>query len=67
MLILFLELKLMMTKMKTNRPQLFLVLTALLSIGVDVVFVFGFDVGVVVFGVPLQNETSQWSFSFKVL
>jgi hypothetical protein len=52
--------KLMMTKMKTNRPQLFLVLTAPLSIGVDVVFfVFGFEVGVVVFGVPLQNETSQ--------
>ena len=62
------ELKLMLTIMKTNSPQLFWVLKAPLSIGVDVVFVFGFGVGVVVvLGVPLQNETSQWDFSFKVL
>jgi hypothetical protein len=64
---LFLELELMMTKMKTNRQELFWLLTAPLSIGVDVVFVFGFGVGVVVLGVPLQNETSQWDFLFKVL
>jgi hypothetical protein len=59
----------MINKMKKIRPQLFRVLMAApLSIGVDVVFVFGFEVGVVVvFGVPLQNETSQWDFSFKVL
>jgi hypothetical protein len=59
----------MLTIMKTNRPQLFgVLLMAPLSIGVDVVFVVGFGVGVVVvLGVPLQNETSQWDFSFKVL
>ncbi len=65
MLMLFL---LMINKIKTYRPQVFLVLMAPLSIGVELVFVFGFGVGVVVvLGVPLQNETSQWDFSFKVL
>ena len=67
---LFLKPKLMMTIMKTNRLELFevLLMAAPLSIGVDVEAVFGFEVGVVVvFGVPLQNETSQWDFSFKVL
>jgi hypothetical protein len=67
---LFLKPKLMINKIKTNRPMLFWVLTAPLSIGVDVDAVFGFGVGVgvvVVLGVPLQNETSQWDFSFKVL
>jgi hypothetical protein len=70
MMMLFLELKLMMTIMNTNRLELFevLLIAAPLSIGVNVVFVFGFGVGVVVvLGVPLQNETSQWDFSFKVL
>jgi hypothetical protein len=43
MMMLFLELKLMINKIKTNRPQLFRVLLAApLSIGVDVVFGFGF-------------------------
>jgi hypothetical protein len=42
MLILFMELKLVLTKMKTNRPQLFRVLTLPLSIGVDIFFGVGF-------------------------
>ncbi len=59
----------MINKMKKIRLELSRVLLmAPLSIGVDVDAVFGFGVGFVdLIGVPLQNETSQWSFSFKVL
>jgi hypothetical protein len=58
-----------MKNMQKNRVELIRVLTAALSIGVDVDVVFVFGVGVVAafFGVPLQNETSQWVFFFKVL